>query len=258
VTPRVTGRRGGRGEAGGFHGGEQAADRAAEAVALGELVEEVPVGRDGRGGLVVEPGRDRDHQAHRLQVLLAPPERGGQPGRQAVPGGDQRIEAGELGHQAGRGLLPHPGDAGQAVGRVAPQGREVDVAPRRHAALGPDRRLVHVDQVGGALAREQHGHHRVADELEQVAVTGDDRHPLLGAGGGGDRADHVVGLVAGSLRHGQAGRVEHRPDDRELAGQLWRVLGPLGLVARVGVDPPLRAPVRVEDVHHPLGPVVDQ
>src|SRR6266536_1503976 len=98
--------------------------------------------RAGRGHLVVELGRDRDHQTHGLQVLQAPPERGSQLGWQAVPGGNQRVKARELGHQTGGGLLPYPDDTGQAVRRVTAQDREIDVALWRHAALGLDRRLV--------------------------------------------------------------------------------------------------------------------
>jgi hypothetical protein len=100
--------------------------------------------------------------------------------------------------------------------------------------------------------------HRVTDDLEQVPVAGEHGEALLRPGGGGDRADDVVGLVAGGLGHRQAGRVQHLQQHRDLAGQLGRVLGPLGLVAGVQVDPPLGPPVGVEDVGHGLGAAVDQ
>ena len=60
-----------------------------------------------------------------------------------------------------------------------------------------------------------------------------------GPGRGRDRADDVVGLVAGGLGHRQAGRVEHFQQQRDLAGELGRVVGPGRLVAGVQVDPPL-------------------
>src|SRR5690606_25456023 len=95
---------------------------------------------------------------------------------------------------------------------------------------------------------------RVVDELEQVAVAGDDvDRAVIGRRQG---ADDVVGLVLGGSDDGDAERAEHLADDRHL--RLERVGDDLdvgagrdlrgdavGLVAWDEVDAPLRAPVVV-------------
>ena len=111
------------------------------------------------------------------------------------------------GDQPGGGLLADAGHAGQAVARVAAHRREVRVPPGRHAVL----RLApaassRVLQLGHAApAVQQPGAALVVDELEQVAVAGDhlDRAGL----GGGEGAEHVVGLVAGHPERRDADRL---------------------------------------------------
>jgi hypothetical protein len=126
---------------------------------------------------------------------------------------------------------------------------------RLDAVLLPDHGvgdlLVPADAAGGV---EHADPGLVVDELEEVAVAGDDldRHPGIG----GQRPDHVVGLVAVGARDRDAERVQDVDDDRDLrlerVGDLFDVgaaghdvLDPVRLVARDQVDPPLRPPVVV-------------
>jgi hypothetical protein len=72
------------------------------------------------------------------------------------------------------------------------------------------------------------------DQLERVAVAGADHHlhasraPLLG-----QRADHVVGLVARLFHDRDAQRAEHLLDEAHLALERRRRLRAAGLVLRV-------------------------
>src|SRR3546814_11737756 len=89
----------------------------------------------------------------------------------------------------------------------------------------------------------------VIDELEQVTVAG--HHIHRHAGPGGKRADHVVGLHLVGANDGEAVRLEHVDDDRDLdeegVGDLLDVRGGTGhlvhpgvcLVGRDQVDAPL-------------------
>ena len=77
-------------------------------------------------------GQPAVHQ-HVRQVL---PQRVADLAAHLVDPVDQRGEAAELPDPFGRRLLPHPGNAGQVVRRVAAQGRVVGVLQRRQPVLG--------------------------------------------------------------------------------------------------------------------------
>ena len=132
----------------------------------------------------------------------------------------QRLERPELADELGRGLLAHPGHARDVVGRVALQRLVVDhLAGHEVEPLGDPRRVVE-DRVLDAGAG-RHQARVVGDELEHVEVAGHDRRveaaPL---GVDGDRPDDVVGLVPGQLVDGDAQRLDHLADLRELVAQV--------------------------------------
>ena len=110
---------------------------------------------------------------------------------------DEPGEVAELPQPFRRGLRPDPGHAGQVVGGLADEGGEVAVALREHAVLGLDRLRGHPRDLRDPAHRVQQGGLR-PDELEGVAVSGDDEHLHAGGDGlRGERGDDVVGLVAG-------------------------------------------------------------
>ena len=140
-------------------------------------------------------------------------------GSPSVDRGPDGLEGAVGRDELGRGLLADARHAGQSVARVAPQDRHVGVGgPGGDAVLLRQERLV--DEVGGAHAAAggvDDAHVvRVVDELEEVAVAGDDvdRHPA--AERGGQRADDVVGLVAVDADPGDAERRQRVDDDRHL------------------------------------------
>ncbi len=70
-------------------------------------------------------------------------------------------------------------------------------------------------------------------ELVGVPVTGDD-HDLvaLGRKAGGERRDHVVGLVAFGIDGGDPEGLDEAADELDLLDERLRRLGSAGLVAR--------------------------
>src|SRR5207249_2008090 len=115
------------------------------------------------------------------------------------------------------------------------------VLPGRHAevALG-DPRLVVEDVVRHAPPVVEDLDVRVLDELEGIAVAGDDDdvepsgRPLRG-----QRGDDVVGLDALDAQLGHLHRLQHLPDEGHLGGE--EVAGPPG---RAGPDGRGAAPLR--------------
>ena len=99
-----------------------------------------------------------------------------------------------------RRLGPDAGHAGEVVGRLADQRREVAVALRGHEVALRDGGGVHPPHVGDAPHGVDH-RHVVGDELEHVAVArdDDDLHALRGRLRREGR-DDVVGLVARAPR----------------------------------------------------------
>ncbi|MGX1370781.1 hypothetical protein RKD19_006140 [Streptomyces canus] len=145
---------------------------------------------------------------------------------------DQLRERTELVDPLRGGLLADARDAGEVVGRVAAQGREVGVLGGREAVLLEDLLRGEPGQLRDALRRVQHGG-VLGDQLEGVAVPGDDQHvEALGLGLGGERGDDVVGLEAVDGEARDVHRVEELADQLDLALELVRGLGTVGLVLR--------------------------
>ncbi len=150
---------------------------------------------------------------------------------------DQVLERAELHDPLGRGLLADAGDGGQVVARVAAQGGEVRVLGRGQPVLLDQGGGVVALHVGHAAAVVEHGH-VVVDELEGVAVAGDDEDVVARrAGLRGEGGDDVVGLVAGGGQVADAERVQHLEDEADLAAELIRGLRPAGLVLDVLLVP---------------------
>ncbi len=162
---------------------------------------------------------------------------------------------------------PTPGTPGKAVGGVAAHGGEVGVLAGQHGVLLDDDVVGDALVVADAAGDVEHADvGLVVDELEQVAVAGDDVDGHVGLGGEG--ADHVVGLVAVLPDHADPVRRQHGLDDRHLdlerVGYLFDVrvvalddvLDTVALVARHQVDAPLRAPVVVPRAHEMGGAVL--
>ncbi len=150
---------------------------------------------------------------------------------------DQVLERAELHDPLGRGLLADAGDGGQVVARVAAQGGEVRVLGRGQPVLLDQGGGVVALHVGHAAAVVEHGH-VVVDELEGVAVAGDDEDVVARrAGLRGEGGDDVVGLVAGGGQVADAERVQHLEDEADLAAELVRGLRPAGLVLDVLLVP---------------------
>ena len=167
---------------------------------------------------------------------------------------DQGLQRAELRDPLGRGLLPHPGDAGQVVARVAADRGEVGVLRRGEPVLLGHRRRGETGHLGDAAPGHQH-RHLVRDQLEHVAVAGDDEHVhVLRRGLRGQRGDEIVGLVARRRQPPDAERVEHLEDQAELAAEVLGRLAAVGLVLDVLLVPERRlAPVeRHRDVRRLL------
>ena len=145
------------------------------------------------------------------------------------------VERPVLQQQTGRRLRPHTRNAGDVVGAVAHQALEIDQALRCKAVFGGERRLI--VKRGGRLAAlgrdELHMHVRI-NELEAVAVTGDDHAlPAVFPAQPPDGAEHVVGLPALTLKDGNVHRAQNVLHIRKLHGKLVRHRVARGLIAVV-------------------------
>jgi len=150
---------------------------------------------------------------------------------------DEVFQRAELPDPLGRGLLPHPGDAGQVVARVTADGGKVGVLLGRQAVLLLHRLRGEAGHLGDAPPGHQHRHVGV-DELEHVPVAGDDQHVhAVVFGPGGQRGDHVVGLEPGHGQPGDAERVQHLEDQAQLAAEVLGGLPPVRLVLDVLLVP---------------------
>ena len=179
------------------------------------------------GGLEVELDRQVAHDRHQLAALEDPVARlgQGQPellGRHLVDPLEDALEAAERLDELRRGLLAHAGDARDVVGRVALERLEVDHLGRLEAVPLLDPGRVVDDRVLDARpGRHQAG--PVGHELEHVEVAGDDRRvEPVALGLDGQRADDVVGLVAGQLVDRDPERLDDLADLRELVAQVVR------------------------------------
>ncbi len=152
------------------------------------------------------------------------------------------------------GLVADPGNAGDVVGRVALE--PVEVGDQLGAdAVAVDHLLGPVELGLGDPPRGGHDLDVLVDELEGVAIAGDDRHlDAVGLGPLGERGDHVVGLEALDAIVGVAERVDQRLHVRVLLAQQIRARRPVALVLAVDLAPAAGAPVPYD--HRRLDAVV--
>ena len=116
-------------------------------------------------------------------------------GRQGIEMGVQGVKVAVLVDQLGRRLLPHPGNAGEVVRRVAPQRGQQRVLGREHASPLFDAGFVVEGVVAHASPVVEHPDVGVLDQLVRIAVTGDDNDrvaPIAGFGCQGGQ--HIVGF----------------------------------------------------------------
>ncbi len=157
----------------------------------------------------------------------------------------QRIEIAELADELRRGLVAHPGHAGNVVRRVSLERLEVDHLARSQAvALLDPCRVIHHGRVDPHPGR--HESRPVGHELEHVQVARHDRRlEVATLGLAGQRADDVVRLEASQLVDGEAQRGDHLADLRELCPKV------------VGHRPPRRLVVRGQAVPEGRGRQVE-
>ena len=159
--------------------------------------------------------------------------------------GEDLLEAAVLLDELGRALLADPRDAGQVVARVAHDAAIVGHEARRDAVALLDLLRGVARRVGDAAPGGEDAD-PLGDELEGVAVAGEDDDALPGGvGAGRQRADHVVGLEARQLGVDEAEGLHHRAEVRLLLAQKVRGRGPPGLVLLVALlaeRPPRRVP----------------
>ena len=122
--------------------------------------------------------------------------------RDLVGAGDDVVEAVELVDPLRGVALADAGDAGQVVGGLADDRRELGIAVGRDAVLLLDVGRGEPGQVAHAAHRVEHGG-VLGDQLDGVAVAGEDQHlHALGERLGDEGGDDVVGLVALERRGG--------------------------------------------------------
>ncbi len=112
-----------------------------------------------------------------------------------MQGGVNTVQRRVGGDEPGRGLLTHPGHAGNVVGGISHQGLDVDQLPRLYPVAG--KKGVPVVEGRLSIAGQQDADAR-RDELQQVAVPGQDIgvHVFFCGAQGGKGAQHVIGLVS--------------------------------------------------------------
>ena len=173
------------------------------------------------------------------------------------------LEAAELDEQVGGGLLADAGDALDVVRRVALEADEVgdQLGADAVALADPVGRVD--DDVGHATGRH-HDADAVGGQLERVAVGGHHAHPVaVLVAARGERADHIVGLLARDAHVAVAEGVDDRLEERLLLAQQRRRRPAAGLVLGVELEP-LRGllvpchdhrprPVVHEQPHHHVG-----
>ena len=169
------------------------------------------------------------------------------------------LERAEALQQLAGGLVADAGDAGDVVRGVALQAVEVGDQLGRDA-VAVDHRLAVVDLRLGDAARGRHHLDEAVgvDQLEGVAVAGDDhhRHGRLGAQRAlGERGDHVVGLVALDRDVGVAERLDQRFHRGPLLLEQVRARATRGLVLGEQLVAPRAAGVPGDDgrTHAVLG-----
>ena len=142
------------------------------------------------------------------------------------------LQAAEFLDQRQRGLFANARHAGDVVGAVAHQALDVDELRRFQAVFFADGGRVHRQRL--AVGGQQHGGGGV-HQLQAVAVAGrQQRRAALRLAGGGQRAQNIVGLPAGSTHLHKAQLVQQRFQHRHLLGQFLGHAVAGGLVAVVG------------------------
>ena len=215
-----------------------ARDEAAE-LQLAEHVQHVVPGEPTERRLVeIETrgrgGRNRHKELALEQLLGVLPHEALDPGRRhLVHALDERLRAAELVDELHRCLLADAGNAGDVVGRIAGERLHVALLRGFEPAVALAYGVLVVDACIAEPGGEQHPDVR-RDELQRVRVAGGDErvHAVLRAPCR-DRAQHVVGLVAGRFEDGNAKGVHHLLHALHVAGQFWRDGGTVGLVLRV-------------------------
>ncbi len=139
---------------------------------------------------------------------------------------EQRLEVAVLAQQLGRGLDADAWHTRHVVGRIAGQRLHVDDLVRRdaellHHRLGSEPLLL--DRVEHLDARPDELHQVLVGRHDGAGAAGLDREPRIGR-------DQVVGLVVVELADGDVERLGRLADQRELRDQVFRRLGPVGLV----------------------------
>ena len=156
--------------------------------------------------------------------------------REKLRMGQQVLDGAELADELDRALLADALHTRNIVRRVAPQRKHVDHATRIVDAVMLAYLLAadDLDAVGPALALFVNPD-RGPDQLPVVLVGRYHEH-LVTCGGRflRQRADHVVGFVAGNLEHRNAHRLEHLLDIRNRRDDVFGRLAAVGLV--VGVE----------------------
>ena len=122
---------------------------------------------------------------------------------------DERLGTAEFADELHRRLLADAGNAGDVVGRIAGERLHVALLGWFEPAVALAYGILVVDARIAESGGEQDPDVR-RDELQCVGVAGGDErvHAVLGAPGR-DRAEHVVGLVAGRFEDGDAKGVHH-------------------------------------------------
>jgi hypothetical protein len=164
----------------------------------------------------------------------------------------QALQVAPLADQLRRTLLPDALHSRNVVARVAHQRAQVENALRRHAEA-----LLHLGWTETAVLHAVEERDPLADQLHQVLVRGDDRHPGLGRRLLHQGCDDVVGLEARDLEDRDAVGLHQLANH----GNLRREILGLGLASRLVVPVELVAKAgaaRIEDDHHDVGLLLAQ
>ena len=180
----------------------------------------------------LQVGADQGQSLAQISRLAARFQTSLHPGGQLVEVGIDLIQ-GVVGLQQRDGrLLAHPAYAGDVIGGVAHQGLVIYdlIGPHAQVAL---HLLGQVILGFGELAARQVHHHPLVDQLQQVAVAGDDLDPQAFLYRlHGDAAEDVIGLVAFQFQARNAKGVHHLADAHHLRAQVVGHFFPGSLVRR--------------------------
>ena len=175
------------------------------------------------------------------------------------------IKTAEVGNQLECAFFADARHAGDVVGLVTHDGLDVHKLLGRYAVMLDEGRTVKVDRLG--IRRQQH-RDVVPDQLERVAVSGEDVGRLARVGRGVCQcADEVVGFKALLFDDGEAHGAQHLLGGGKLLEQLGRRRAAARLVVGVhlvaegrrfqvkgnrGVGWVQRAEMLFDDIQHPV------